>query len=594
MPEKILAPARFALLLVVLVLFFVFQFNHALALPPITDDAWMATIAKNWASGFGWASSYGEKYPFDPQITTGPGLLAFISIAIHFFGNAIWLPRVISLLLHMTLYFVFLWQMRKTIADDRQFSYFAMLMTGIFATLHWHMWIVSLGDLSALLYIMNAAVFLFQACEQKRALHFFISGVFAALAILSKLIAIIPAIGLIPCMFVSLYATATLWRKSLYHLLLYLAPCLVLTGVWHLYETSTIMQLSPEQQLLHRIRFTHNFNISGSGIAWFSQNINNPAFLAEFLRRAVDNLTNYNEIVSRQWRLIPQIVSTIVMSLLLCTIYCFRLAKKKQNSLVIFFLLPASFYLIWAILIGDAGYGRYIYCGLYLAACGLCLLLARKIFLSCLLFFYLCINLCFPPLNILYGNLTEWQKIPSPQMLALKALTNEINSKYAKEQLSSCSNIFSREVEYALSGANRLPDCHYLLGELVAFNPENYRKRHSSVKFASEDEMLGHYIKSVISRKDPNAVAPVVWQAGHFSGFYAIENPLGSAYKNFGRGKQYTTITEGCTSVYKNAFYSIAFCSREHLESVFEKNGGINFIPPQWQDKYWLAINKNQ
>jgi hypothetical protein len=51
------------------------------------DEGFNAAVAKNIATGFGWASSYHERIRFDPEVSSGPVVLLPLACAIRIFGH---------------------------------------------------------------------------------------------------------------------------------------------------------------------------------------------------------------------------------------------------------------------------------------------------------------------------------------------------------------------------------------------------------------------------------------------------------------------------------------------------------------------------
>lgn len=47
--------------------------NHSLFFTMDADEAFNASIAKNWLAGYGYSSSIGIIFPFDAYISSGPG-----------------------------------------------------------------------------------------------------------------------------------------------------------------------------------------------------------------------------------------------------------------------------------------------------------------------------------------------------------------------------------------------------------------------------------------------------------------------------------------------------------------------------------------
>lgn len=68
------------------------------AASPGFDDAFFAVVAKNVASGVGYASSYHEVKGYDEEISTGPTVILPAALLARTFGNQLWVPGVAAAL----------------------------------------------------------------------------------------------------------------------------------------------------------------------------------------------------------------------------------------------------------------------------------------------------------------------------------------------------------------------------------------------------------------------------------------------------------------------------------------------------------------
>jgi hypothetical protein len=93
--------------------FFASSLSIAYHKAPQHDDVMFASIPKNFLNGYGWATSYGEKIPFNPDISTGPTLLLPAMAMIAVFGNQTWVPAMTGALMNIALVLLILWQFRQ-------------------------------------------------------------------------------------------------------------------------------------------------------------------------------------------------------------------------------------------------------------------------------------------------------------------------------------------------------------------------------------------------------------------------------------------------------------------------------------------------
>lgn len=67
------------------------------------DDAFNASVAKNFASGHGYSTSYDVIAVFNPLITTGPTLILPAALGVKVLGNKYWVPGLCVLAINLIL-----------------------------------------------------------------------------------------------------------------------------------------------------------------------------------------------------------------------------------------------------------------------------------------------------------------------------------------------------------------------------------------------------------------------------------------------------------------------------------------------------------
>lgn len=282
-----------------LLLFFSVKLNHAIYFVPSIDDAWMATVAKNLANGYGWSSSFGRIFPFDGDITTGPSVLLPLAAAIKLFGNLTWLPRVFSLLWNCGLLAVFLCVIRPLLSRIH-FLRLLVVLPLLLSCSNWHLWLGSLGDIPAFLYLAIGS-----ACLARSTLSTShartgatLAGLSFGLATLAKLVAIIPAACTLVVFFILFRQQ---WRNLAMALPLFLLPQLA----WYLYQTLSISTLPLELQQLIAAKSRYIFLSTGSGIdrlllAWKHQQL-----MTHLWNNSLSNLNFYQNVTDNLLRPIP-------------------------------------------------------------------------------------------------------------------------------------------------------------------------------------------------------------------------------------------------------------------------------------------------
>jgi hypothetical protein len=167
------------------------------------DDAFAAHVAKNLASGYGYASSvqtgtpYYQIVPFDPSITTGPTLILPVSLVLSLFGNRASAPGLTIVCINAVLLLSIYGVLRRNADGIRlhaAVALFVLLTFGLFS-LHFEHWYALLGEVPATLLVILGAAFWASRPESPR--HIAVAGLLFGLAVLSKLLALISLFGLV-------------------------------------------------------------------------------------------------------------------------------------------------------------------------------------------------------------------------------------------------------------------------------------------------------------------------------------------------------------------------------------------------------------
>ncbi|HNE26712.1 MAG TPA: hypothetical protein PLH12_06200, partial [Pseudomonadales bacterium] len=70
------------------------------------------SVPKNWINGYGWATSYSEKIPFNPDFTGPAALLLPAALLIKVFGTQWWIAGITGWVVNLLLSILCLWQIR--------------------------------------------------------------------------------------------------------------------------------------------------------------------------------------------------------------------------------------------------------------------------------------------------------------------------------------------------------------------------------------------------------------------------------------------------------------------------------------------------
>lgn len=162
------------------------------------DDARHAELANNFAHGYGYATTTQEakfKYSitlFDTHLGTGPVIELPLALIIKLFGNTYWAPGVAAVFIWALLLFAIGIQLKKRYFHSQTgfliAEAFFFLLSFLFSALHIEQWFALLGEVPAgLLVILAINTYLEGSSKLKK----FIAGVFFALAVYIKIIAVI-------------------------------------------------------------------------------------------------------------------------------------------------------------------------------------------------------------------------------------------------------------------------------------------------------------------------------------------------------------------------------------------------------------------
>jgi len=249
-----------AVALALMAAFAVGQLLLALDRSPSADDALFLSVPKNWLNGYGWATSYSEKIPFNPDFTGPAALLLPAALLIKLFGNQWWIAGITGWAVNLALSALCLWQIR--FYGKNPALTMLCLTCGIVAGFA--------QDFSSLVgYYTGSLSFLLATCiafntrysTMQRAI---VLGAMSAISLLIKPL-LVPAFIWLSLIF--LVATFTKKRLHLCAILACLiAPALLVSGWSALLREDALKDYSPayrESYRQYEKNFTHHH---GSGI----------------------------------------------------------------------------------------------------------------------------------------------------------------------------------------------------------------------------------------------------------------------------------------------------------------------------------------
>lgn len=236
----------------------------ALVASASSDDAMFMSVPKNWLNGYGWATSYSEKIPFNPDFTAGPTLLMPAALLLKLFGNQPWIAGMTGVIVNLLLIALCLWQLRTYRQHLPRLSLPVFLAICI---------IVKGEDFNSLIGYYTASLLFFLALftgfntqndvRWRAATISFCT----ATGLLTKPLAL-PAFAVISSLFCcwEIYL-ASPTQKKIQSVCLLIIPALLILGSWQYWKSNELATYSREYQQAWHQYGTDFFRQHGSGIA---------------------------------------------------------------------------------------------------------------------------------------------------------------------------------------------------------------------------------------------------------------------------------------------------------------------------------------
>ena len=183
---------------------------------PQYDDAYNASVAKNIADGFGYASSFDSRIPFNPEITTGPSLILPGALGIRLLGIKYWVPAFVAFCISFLLLMVtcvlaikLLLAQRILLKDDtmRRMNIGMVTTLIVLCFISEFSRIEFLGEVPAALFVCAGALGIFASNGNKYYLG--LGGTLLGMAVTTKLV-VAPSVAVI----VFVYAIFELTRSG--------------------------------------------------------------------------------------------------------------------------------------------------------------------------------------------------------------------------------------------------------------------------------------------------------------------------------------------------------------------------------------------
>lgn len=537
------------------------------------DPAYHATVAKNFAAGHGYVTSYDRIFPINPDITTGPVMLLFSSLFIALFGNAIWMPAIaaasLNVLLLISIYVCF----ANSLQQKKQLAYFFISLITFFFLFEFHWWSSLKGDFSAVLLSLLALLLLYR--KEPDLKHIFLATFCLSLAVLTKLTMLFSLVGVFP--FLIKHRRDSLRQVGAYALVFCCAIALVFLP-WKLYEVFLLASLDNAENLERQLYAVSFFQEQGSG--WFELS-NSQSLLGTMTENWQRNSSLLSQFLQSRYGLNELALLTLIAVYLVTVVVFFRACSIANRYFLTALIAVWIAHLLWFFFISASWNAKYALLGLYYFFISFILMLSqfRYGFITPLILFF-CFypgsNIYSPMLkNILTFNLTE-----SEYRDDAKSTQSFIENNLSGEgvTLAGCGWVFAPHViEYLLPTVNNFSDCRRLIKESIAFDELFYLEQHKEVasllatkKYASAEQ---HYIQF---GQYHDYSFTYTWQKP--LQFYLVVNHIywnSSAYSY-----RYVDVLKACAQrkIFSKSYFSIFECDFASLKKYVPLNNTMYFL----------------
>lgn len=156
----------------------------------VSDNFFIALNAKNIYQGEGWGLYNGMVFiPFDREISTGPVVFLPVVLAMQMFQDFDDARYVGVIVLNIWLLLFFLWRLKTFFTSSISYRYLWLLAPLLMLSFMREQWYLVLGEVTASLLLLISASYV--AGKEVSWRHALLSGLFAGMALMSKLISIL-------------------------------------------------------------------------------------------------------------------------------------------------------------------------------------------------------------------------------------------------------------------------------------------------------------------------------------------------------------------------------------------------------------------
>jgi hypothetical protein len=466
----------------VILIFFFKQAEMIWTMPVEYDDAYNATIAKNIASGVGYASTYGEIEYFNPEITTGPGLIFPAAVLIKIFGNNSWVAHLTASLSTSILLIMLLWAF-KIFRLSPMKCWLARLLAAVsfvvFAFSHGlNAWWSLIGEYPSSLLV--ALAILLSLGSRGNTLLLVLSGLSLGLAIQTKLLALIftgpvfiaafisicrqerysetgrESTEVNSCSKIMLFAFARISKRALTAFMIISLAASAPTAAFETYKARSLGMDGYLQLKRSEKAFLDN---RGSGLNDF----NNSKRLIP-TDSIKSNLKRNTSVITNEFGGIRYLSALIVVAALIVVT---TISSSELSMFGYLLLLSAAINLSWWLLLSNVDFYRHSLIGMILLSIGLALLVSSqktKRALSLVCIWMVALVLSAPPLkeSLVKGHFFSISLRPDPRLRELEETAFFLTKHFPSEkevQLLGCGWWANRDLEFVLREAGNFRSC---------------------------------------------------------------------------------------------------------------------------------------
>mgnify|MGYP000851752488 FL=1 len=467
-----------------LLLLGIYQFWLGVERSPSSDDALFLSVPKNWINGYGWATSYSEKIPFNPDFTGPTALLIPAALLIKLFGNPLWIAGVTGAVINLALLALCMQQVRAYWRNSGIAALYLVCGCIIskpndFASL--------IGYYSGSLLFLLTALLAFNPLysTQKKALGI---GLLAAIGLHIKLL-LAPAFAILGFLFLlRQYAKNTIsFMQSPGLLILMLLPVLLLQGSWQLYRQQSLSTYSNEYVATHQQYADNFFRFHGSGIGQWQESSDKALYLERntdknlyFVEESLAEYGIKNPLLGDAPADEQHIVAWLLLISLISAIAITVMKVRKDNTaeknwVILTFSMVILAYLVWFAVFSMAmSPGHFYFPNQWLLWISLLALSQSKFAQE--KYMKLAISSALISLSILAWM--KFDRMPIQKTHAIEQATNYIQQATFTAPLAGCGySGYPRHIEYLLPTSQNFADCLDLIDDHVESYENHYRWR---------------------------------------------------------------------------------------------------------------------